>query len=164
MTPPTLEERIGRTRPAVDRVLDRVAYSDTPFNGTPCWVFTGCLSTSGYGQVSIGSRVDGTQRNVQAHRVTYEALVGPIPAGLNLDHLCRVTSCVNPAHAEPVTQRVNVLRGAGPTALNAQRTECYRGHPFDDENTYVGPRGNRACRECARRNKDAFNERKKALA
>lgn len=72
---------------------------------TPCWVWTGAKQSAGYGAL----RVDG--RVVLAHRHAYEQAVGPIPAGLQLDHLCRVTDCVNPEHLEPVTNRENVLRG-----------------------------------------------------
>jgi hypothetical protein len=66
-----------------------------------------------------------------AHRVIYEYLVGPIPDGLSIDHLCRVRHCVNPAHLEPVTHRENVLRGQAPTAVNGRKTRCKRGHEFN---------------------------------
>ncbi len=64
-------------------------------------------------------------------------VVGQIPSGLTLDHLCRVRNCVNPAHLEPVTHRENTLRGDGVTAINARKTSCHRGHPFAGENLYV---------------------------
>lgn len=75
-----------------------------------------------------------------------------MPAGLGLDHLCRVRRCVNPAHLEPVTDRVNILRGQAPSAVNAAKTHCIRGHPFNSVNTYWftetnGTRG-RQCRTC----------------
>ena len=75
---------------------------------------------------------------------------GPIPEGLTLDHLCRVRACVNPAHLEPVTLRENTLRSpSAPTAINARKTECLRGHAFTPENTWVH-RSRRCCRECKR--------------
>jgi hypothetical protein len=83
-----------------------------------------------------------------AHRVSYERYVGPIPEGAHLDHLCRNRACVNPEHLEPVSVQTNILRGVSPSAVNAAKTECLRGHPFDDENTYVCPAGKRRCRAC----------------
>lgn len=105
-----------------------------------CWLWTGARSSNGYGAVSIGGRVVG------AHRAVYELLAGPIPAGLQLDHLCRVRRCVNPAHLEPVTARENQLRG-----VHGLKTHCPAGHPYDEENTYIHPgRGVRDCRLCRR--------------
>jgi hypothetical protein len=90
----------------------------------PCWNWTGTKDRHGYGQLSVNGR------KVLAHRFAYELLVGPIPAGMELDHVrargCRFVDCVNPAHLEPVTHRINVLRGRGPTALHAQKVTCPR--------------------------------------
>lgn len=77
------------------------------FTSGGCWVFLGATQTRGYGSVAIGGGRSGL-----AHRVAYEALVGPIPAGLTLDHLCEVKRCVNPTHLEPVTRAENVRRHA----------------------------------------------------
>lgn len=114
---------------------------------TACWEWTGS-TTQGYGAIAWGE--DGRSRRV--HRVVYELLVGPVPPPLMLDHLCRNRRCVNPAHLEPVTNRENVLRGIGPTAVNAAKTHCSVGHEFTEVNTYYNPRdpGWRRCRACRR--------------
>lgn len=110
-----------------------------------CWEWTGYKSELGYGQFNKKGNKTNGRKLMKAHRFAYECLVGPIPDGLELDHLCRNPSCVNPAHLEPVTHRENMRRGV----LGA-RTHCLHGHPFDEENTYTHPsvRG-RICRTCA---------------
>jgi hypothetical protein len=81
------------------------------------------------------------------HRIAYEAERGSIPEGLVLDHLCRNRGCVNPWHLEPVTNIQNVMRGVSAFAINARKTECPQGHPYDDENTRI-ERGSRICQTC----------------
>lgn len=110
-----------------------------------CWLWTGGRGDYGHGVYHVTHR-----HQVRAHRYAYEELVGPIPDGLVLDHLCRNPPCVNPAHLEPVTQRVNTLRGATIPAANAAKTHCVNGHPFDEANTYIRPDGARSCRTCCR--------------
>lgn len=88
------------------------------------------------------------QRNVGAHVFAYEAFVGPIPEGMEPDHLCRNTLCVRPSHLEAVTRRENLRRADSPVGINARRTECVNGHPFNAANTYIRPNGNRGCRQC----------------
>jgi hypothetical protein len=73
-----------------------------------CWLWTGAVGSSGHGRIRPHGRL------LQAHRWVYELLVGPIPEGLDLDHLCRIRRCVNPDHLEPVTRQLNLARGAGP--------------------------------------------------
>lgn len=115
---------------------------------TDCWLWT-ASTDNGYGRFWVAGRL------VLAHRFAYELLVGPIPEGLELDHLCRVRHCVNPAHMEPVTQRVNILRGVGFSAKNAAKTHCKRGHALDEANTYRRGDGKRHCRACnARRDRE----------
>ena len=109
-----------------------------------CWIWTGSVTSGGYGSLLWNGRAR------QAHQVVYELLVGPIPDGLELDHLCRVRHCVNPSHLEPVTRRENVRRGVSPVAVNARKTHCKRGHEFTLENTYARPDGARVCITCRR--------------
>lgn len=116
-----------------------------------CWVWTGGRNQYGYGAFYLG----GKMRAV--HRVAYEWLVGPIPAGLVLDHLCNERRCVNPAHLLPSTQRNNVRRAM------ARMGACRRGHPFTEENTLVyaapGRSPARFCRECRREREKKRKER-----
>lgn len=122
----------------IDRILARIAIDAL----TDCWVWP-TQAANGYGRIRIGT-IDGHDRTMAyTHRVAYEALVGPIPDGLFLDHLCRNRACCNPTHLEPVTNRINVLRGK-----DTSRTHCIRGHEFTDENTYTFPSGRRNCRAC----------------
>lgn len=128
-----------------------------PMSG--CWLWVGVLNdytdARGYGRVCVGS-----VGRVQAHRVSYLALVGPIPEGLVLDHRCRVRCCVNPAHLEPVTNRENGLRGD--VAHNGRITHCPHGHAYDANNTYRHSRGRhsgRHCRACNRAAVAAYKAR-----
>lgn len=125
-----------------------------------CWYWTGPLSPDGYGRFNI--RFD----RHQAHRVSYELFVEPIPDGLDIDHECHNRDlscaggktcphrrCVNPAHLTVRTRGDNVLRGRNQTAVNARKTHCDHGHPFDEANTIWLENGTRRCRAC----RDAAN-------
>jgi len=110
----------------------------------PCWEWLGTRNDKGYGQFKVGPK-----QQVPAHRFVYELLIGTIPPGLEMDHLCRNPSCVNPNHLEPVTKRENILRGTNPASMNARKTHCKYGHEFTPDNTHLSSDG-RVCRECAR--------------
>jgi hypothetical protein len=134
------------------RFWDKVA--PCPMSG--CWLWTDRLERNGYARIAVGK----PRRRFLAHRLAYEA-IEPIPAGLHIDHLCRVRSCVNPAHLEAVTPRTNVLRGVGITAANVVKTECDNGHTFDDVNTrFKG--SHRSCRICRRADDKRKYEAQKA--
>jgi hypothetical protein len=132
-----------------------------------CLVWTGPSNGNGYGKLRLGGRAG---RGFFAHRFAYTALVGPIPDGLVLDHLCRNRSCVRPDHLEAVTQRINSLRGESPAAYHAVKTHCPAGHAYDEANTHISKRGSRSCRACHRErerarvaaNRDAINARNRA--
>jgi HNH endonuclease len=120
-------------------------------NRRGCWIYQGKLDRWGYGQIKVGSRRDGTRRSTKAHIVSYIAFVGPIPAGLTLDHTCNVRACVNPEHLVPMTMRENTLKpgSQAPTAINARKTHCAKGHPLSGENLRFRPdNGGRVCRTC----------------
>ncbi len=121
---------------------------------TPCWIWQRGQSGNGYGACTVKGTSTG------AHVVVYQRHRGPVPASLELDHLCRVPLCVNPEHLEPVAHRVNTTRGVSPAAVNSRKTHCKRGHELNDENTRVRS-GARICLTC-RRKYDRDWQRQKA--
>jgi hypothetical protein len=132
-------------------VLDLFPQWIIPEPNTGCWLCFGANNQRGYGQLVLGGG-----RRVTAHRYSYEISIGPIPEGLELDHLCRQPCCVNPAHLEPVTPQENLRRE------NAARERergylCPNGHLRSADNIYTRPNGTRMCRKCIRAAKSRNN-------
>jgi len=121
-----------------------------------CWIWQLHInSRTGYGNVNFHGQ------RMLAHRASYQAFVGPIPDGLELDHLCRTRTCVNPAHLEPVTSRENSARSPlNFVGINLAKTHCKHGHPFDEANTKIRRDGARACRTCLRAVQRRYRERR----
>lgn len=119
-----------------------------------CWYWIGTITKDGYGVFSTGN-------NKLAHRVAYEHFIGEIPEDMHVDHLCHTADptclggrgdphrrCVRPECLEVVTPSENHRRGNAPSAINARKTHCDRGHEFTPENTYRPKKGGRECRAC----------------
>lgn len=124
-------------------------WEKTQLSESGCWEWTAQVGHHGYARYSQDSK------SRKAHRVSYEALVAPIPDGLVIDHLCRVRHCVNPAHLEAVTNAENIRRGESkpPASQNnrsALKSHCTNGHAFSGDNLRISPRGTRVCRTCQR--------------
>jgi hypothetical protein len=123
----------------VEEVLSRFMAKVEEADGH--WLWRAATAANGYGRFAV------SKKDIrQAHRVAYELLVGPIPEGLEIDHLCRVRHCVRPEHLELVTRRENLLRGEGVSAKAARTGRCRHGH----DDWHVRPSGKRLCRTCAR--------------
>lgn len=127
--------------PLIDRLDSKIDKTSS------CWIWNGKVDKTGYG--SFGMRVEKACRTRAAHKIVYETLVGEVPEGMQLDHLCRIPLCVRPDHLEVVTPRENTLRSNGIAAINARKTHCVHGHEFTVENTYIHKkRGSRHCKAC----------------
>jgi hypothetical protein len=123
------------------RTLERVFWSHVSKTDT-CWLWTGPVLQNGYGRLCVRSQPH------YAHRISHEMLIGPIPDGLEIDHLCRVRNCVNPDHLEAVTHAENLRRAQPYREPHRPPTQCRKGHTYDIGTTY--------CRSCA----SASNRRK----
>ena len=124
-----------------DQRLPKRFWVKVEANKSGCWDWTACKIKGGYGMIGWHGKV------VLAHRLAYQVLDSPIPSGLELDHLCRNTSCVNPAHLEPVTHKENIRRGAW--AIHARgATYCRHGHALEGDGTLVDSEGQKRCLRC----------------
>lgn len=131
----------------MERFIEKVNKTET------CWLWTSGFSLNGYGQFTIDYQTQ------LAHRIAYELFIGPIPNGLQIDHLCRVRYCVNPQHLEAVTCRENLMRGETHAARLARQTHCKNGHAFEGQNVAHDKDGWRRCRTCARNNTASYRAR-----
>lgn len=162
---PNIVISVQDKRPAAERWRDR--YQVHPETG--CWLWSESWLVHGYGKISD----QGVDK--YAYRYVYEQLVGPIPVGMTLDHLCHSRDascaggdtcwhrrCVNPEHMQPVPLAVNIARGQAPPSVNRRKVECKWGHEFTPENTYIRTDGrSRGCRACTRRAQREYRARKK---
>lgn len=125
----------------------RFEMQHVPEPNSGCWLWLGDVAPHGYGRIMINGK------RIGAHRYSYQLYKGAIPDDFQIDHLCRVRSCVNPDHLEAVTGRINVLRGKTIVAENARKTHCSRGHPYSGANLSIKTEGGkfrqRVCRACA---------------
>ena len=139
---------------SVARFWSKVDFLRGPVHPTlgRCWAWAAARDDDGYG---VMTSWPGTNR---AHRISYELTNGTIPGGLQLDHLCRVRKCVRPSHLEPVTSKINCLRGMSFAAENARKTHCIHGHAFAAENTLLTSDG-RSCKACALERSRRYKER-----
>lgn len=133
-----------------ETLADRLERLSVPEPNTGCRLYLGCLTPSGYGRFRFAGRVQ------MAHRAAYELRFGPVPDGLEIDHLCRQRSCLEVRHLEAVTHHENWRRGTSFSAENARKTHCKFGHPFADYNLLLTARGFRNCRICMCRSKQKY--------
>lgn len=126
----------------LERLLGRIDKTDT------CWLWQGTTTPLGYGQATV------QRKSRYVHRLMYELLVGPIPPGLVIDHLCRVRNCVNPHHLEPVTQKVNTRRGLSSFDF---ATTCRKGHDVTAPGGLLTQSGHRRCAVCVRAQETKFH-------
>jgi hypothetical protein len=129
---------------ALTQTMERTEFSrfmqNVAIAGSDCWEWEGSKRSNGYGRFGAPTKL--------AHRMSYEFFIGPIPDGMQLDHLCRNRGCINPWHLEPVSCRTNLLRGETLASENAAKTHCSEGHPYSGDNLVVKSNGTRRCRSC----------------
>ena len=155
-------------KPVRERLLASIAV-----NEEGCWLWTKYVKPNGYAQILVPGR-----GLVYVHRASYEEFIGAIPDGMEVDHECHRRDsgcdgnaclhrrCLNPDHLSAKTPQQNTLRGTSPAANHATKTHCPKGHPYDEQNTYVRPDGKklRDCKACRSEVSKAQNaERKGAL-
>jgi hypothetical protein len=137
-----------------DQVLERF-WDKVLVDSNDCWNFYSMVR-NGYGRFKINNKT------LSAHRFAYEVNNGKIPYGLTLDHKCRNTQCVNPNHLEPVSQKVNVLRGNAPSARAKRTNFCIRGHPLFGDNLRINKTNNtRGCKACRKITGKIYSQKNK---
>ena len=135
--------RFPVNRKLLERLFKKITVSKTNiYKNVPCWEWQAYINKRGYGEVGFRAK----KRN--AYKVFYEIFVEIVPKGLELDHLCRNTRCVNPAHLEPVTHIENMRRGNSASTLNMKKTHCKYGHELSGWNLLPNKLGRRQCRNC----------------
>ena len=126
----------------IKRLLSSMGHPDE------CWNWTGHIGKNGYSYCCYKGK------NTTAYRASWEHLIGPIPQGYEIDHLCKNPKCVNPLHLEPVTPYINNMRSNSAAAKCSRKTHCINGHAFDKDNTKMISRKNgkfdRRCKICHR--------------
>ena len=135
-----------------NKSLDERFFAKVVAGPNCCWIWAGALDSGGYGQFRVGPKT------VRSHRWSYEYAHGSIPDGMELDHICRVRRCVNPAHLEPVTKGENQRRGW----VHRKKDVCRNGHARTEKNTRINPDGSRGCRPCGRETQRRYVERQSA--
>lgn len=151
--PPPRRQRGGwstKTRPVEERFWEKVDATGD------CWEWTGAKTPTGY-----GTFFPTRSTPMRAYRFVWELLIGPIPEGMQIDHMCLNTRCVNPLHLRLATPRDNALRGHSRPALNARKTHCNEGHPLSGDNLRIYRNG-RVCVACERRRNLAISARRRA--
>lgn len=127
-----------------------------PVTESGCIIWMGCNDSRGdEDRIPYGRFSPMAGKTVMAHRFAYERVYGAVPEGKEIDHLCRIPLCVNPAHLEVVDRQENNRRSNSPSALNMRKLECKRGHPYTEESAYLHG-GRRICRACRSVTKRAF--------
>lgn len=153
-----------RTAPSALSLFERLIFhSHVVTNG--CWTWAGSKDKDGYGNTKVAGK------HAFAHRAMYQVCRGPIPEGMQLDHLCRNRACINPAHLDIVTSFENTMRSNAASAINARKTHCIHGHPLAGDNLSIQAAKNRSgarrfrrvCLACVRRNNEKYMERKRGI-
>jgi hypothetical protein len=140
---------------SVAPVADRLMASVMADPNSGCWLWTGRVKNNGY--ATMGVKTGAIWKTMHAHRISYEIFAGPIPAGMDLDHKCRVRCCVNPAHLEPVSRSENLRRSPLMNRMG-QKIACPKGHFYSGTNN----RGGRICHKCQAADAKSYRERKTA--
>lgn len=137
----------------IEKLLSHIGISNHNFyEGTACWEWLLSQNTYGYGKIWLN------KKTVQTHRLMFEYYCGSICPDLTINHLCRNRNCCNPIHLEQISNKENVLKGTGISAINAKKTHCIHSHEFTPDNTYITPDNKRNCKTCRKISCQKFKE------